>query len=68
MSNMIEKAKNELASHFIKAEISDERIAICNSCDEYNKTINICKKCGCFMPAKTKLARAKCPLGKWQPI
>ena len=68
MSNIIEKAKNGLASHFIKAEISDERLNICKSCEEFEHTLSRCKKCGCFMIAKTKVARARCPIGKWQPI
>lgn len=68
MSNFIDKVKKEVAIRFAPSEVSDERINICNNCDNYNQPVGICKKCGCFMPAKSKLARAKCPLGKWQPI
>jgi len=42
------------------------RMAICNSCDELNTTVKTCKKCGCYMPAKTTFANTSCPLGKWQ--
>lgn len=46
-------------------EISKERYSICQSCPELVKLTKQCKKCGCFMFAKTKLAKATCPLGKW---
>jgi predicted Zn-ribbon and HTH transcriptional regulator len=45
-----------------------ERAAICNSCEHLNKTLSICKQCGCFMPAKTRLNWARCPIGKWEKI
>jgi hypothetical protein len=31
------------------------RITICMSCDRFSKYTRLCKECGCFMPAKTKL-------------
>ena len=39
------------------------RIKICRSCDNYK--LYICKQCGCFMPVKTKLKFARCPIGMW---
>jgi len=44
---------------------SEQRIEICKNCPSYNSTIFVCKECGCFMPVKTKIPTAKCPLGKW---
>lgn len=46
-------------------EVSDSRFAICLSCPELLESTKQCKKCGCFMAAKTKLEAATCPLGKW---
>jgi len=46
-------------------EVSTNRLDICKSCPELIKPTSQCKKCGCFMTAKTKLALATCPLGKW---
>lgn len=46
-------------------ELSQERYAICKACPELIKLTTQCKKCGCFMKAKTKLEKATCPLGKW---
>ena len=46
----------------IDAEI---RFDICKSCPELVELTNQCKKCGCFMKAKTTLESAKCPIGKW---
>jgi hypothetical protein len=41
------------------------RMSFCLSCPEIVKITKQCKKCGCFMSLKTKLAAATCPLGKW---
>lgn len=55
---------NPMTRH-IDLEIADKRMSICGSCPEIIKLTSQCKKCGCFMPAKTKLEAAKCPIGKW---
>lgn len=44
---------------------ANERMLICLACPELIKLTNQCKKCGCFMNAKTKLEKATCPLNKW---
>ena len=46
-------------------EIVDERYSICKVCPEFIKLTTQCKKCGCIMKAKTRLAQASCPIGKW---
>lgn len=50
-------------------KVSDEkfekRYSICKDCPELIKLTKQCKKCGCFMAAKTKLEAATCPIGKW---
>ena len=46
--------------------IIDARLAECHDCEHFIKTTSQCKKCGCFMKVKTKLATAKCPIGKWE--
>ncbi len=38
-----------------------KRQAICADCPELVKKIQICKQCGCFMPAKVWLMDAWCP-------
>ena len=43
----------------------EDRMSICRGCEHYKDKTKSCKKCGCFMPAKTKLAKSKCPIGKW---
>ena len=44
----------------------DERYGICQKC-RFNK-LDICKKCGCVLKAKTKAEDAECPIGKWKTI
>lgn len=46
-------------------ENSQKRLNICLSCDRLFKKTVQCKECGCYMPAKTQLPHAVCPLGKW---
>ena len=46
-------------------ELANTRMSICNACPELTKLSGQCKKCGCFMAAKTKLESAICPLSKW---
>ena len=46
-------------------EIANARYEICASCPELISATKQCKKCGCFMVAKTKLEKATCPIGKW---
>jgi hypothetical protein len=46
-------------------ELANERYTICKTCPELIKLTYQCKKCGCFMKAKTTLQQATCPLGKW---
>lgn len=46
-------------------EIIEQRMSICMSCEYFLKPTQQCKKCGCFMPFKTKLKGAGCPIGKW---
>lgn len=44
---------------------SNKRFQICKECPELIKLTKTCKKCGCFMKAKTLLEAATCPIGKW---
>lgn len=45
--------------------IAQERYDMCLGCEHLIKLTKQCKKCGCFMNLKTKLAGAECPIGKW---
>jgi hypothetical protein len=43
----------------------NESYKICKECDRFDNKLKICEVCHCFMPIKTKLPIASCPLGKW---
>ena len=45
-------------------DIALSRIRLCLGCEHLKKHTR-CDKCGCFMKVKTRLAAAKCPIGKW---
>jgi len=42
-----------------------ERIEICENCKHYQRRIQRCSICGCFMLFKARVTFAKCPKGYW---
>jgi len=42
------------------------RISLCNACPHFRKSLSQCKKCGCFMKIKAKIAFTRCPVGNWE--
>ena len=58
-----DRAKNFL---IYDQDILDKRWNECLSCEHLIKATNTCKKCGCFMKIKHKLATSRCPIGKWE--
>lgn len=53
---------------FASSYIYRERLSVCSSCEEYTKMLKVCKACGCFMPAKAKIAQIRCPKDKWTEV
>jgi len=49
----------------VDKEVSDNRMNTCISCPSFIELTKQCKKCGCYMPAKTRLKKATCPMNKW---
>lgn len=49
----------------VSNEIAQQRLEICKNCPFLVQFSMQCKKCGCFMNAKTQYEAAKCPEGKW---
>lgn len=49
----------------VSRAIRAERLRECRACDRFIAPTSQCRECGCFMVVKTTLARAECPLGKW---
>ena len=47
-------------------DIIESRWNECQGCEHLIKATNQCKKCGCFMKIKTRIATARCPVGKWE--
>jgi hypothetical protein len=70
---IIDSLKLKLESKILLLDQTDEtdnsirqkRLETCMSCDYLLKMSNSCKKCGCFVHAKTLLKNSKCPLNKW---
>ncbi len=51
----------------VEEQLQVDRMEICKGCPFFIGLTKQCTKCGCFMPAKTKLPHAQCPLDppKW---
>ncbi|ELR69184.1 hypothetical protein C900_05380 [Fulvivirga imtechensis AK7] len=45
-------------------EVADDRFAICKQCP-YLTIASTCQQCGCYMPSKTRVHSASCPVSKW---
>jgi hypothetical protein len=52
----------------VSKEQASARMAVCNDCNSYNRTLHTCRQCGCFMPAKSWLKGAKCPSDLWPDL
>ena len=72
---MLEKLKNKMdllvkkSNRILVSEnIRNDRLITCSSCVYRIESVNLCSKCGCYLPAKTKLAGSACPIGKWQAV
>lgn len=50
---------------YLNTEEAYERVKVCESCDKYLKMAKICGECKCFIPAKSRLRYANCPINKW---
>lgn len=48
-------------------EIAKKRMETCNSCEFLRKN-KTCSRCNCFMPAKTRNPKSKCPINLWLPL
>lgn len=49
----------------VSEEVKLFRMAICNTCEDFNSTVKTCKICHCYMPAKTTFAESFCPVKRW---
>jgi hypothetical protein len=47
-----------------RAVVSD-RMGICQVCDRFAAATQTCEICHCFLPLKTTMANARCPIDKW---
>jgi hypothetical protein len=50
---------------FVNVDTAQSRYGVCRGCEYFKKELKICNRCGCFMPLKVTIARAKCPVNKW---
>lgn len=56
---------DEYTDEYVDDNIARIRMSICKRCPRFHPITNNCLECGCFMPIKTGLLHAECPLQKW---
>jgi hypothetical protein len=45
-------------------EMANNRAKICATCEKMRRN-NTCRVCGCYVPAKVRSEKSRCPLKKW---
>lgn len=50
---------------YVSDEQAKARMDICRECPYMQDIMRVCKRCGCFLPAKVKFAMSSCPVSKW---
>ena len=50
---------------FVKDNVYQDRLAICNECKYYFKPTGSCKVCLCFMSIKARIGSQECPQKYW---
>ena len=70
--NFTKAALKHMASGMSRTpdDIQEKRLAICESCEFYDKSNKhpACTKCGCFLNIKVSWASEGCPVDKWPPV
>jgi hypothetical protein len=46
-------------------ELAEERLKLCEGCENFKPLARQCNLCGCFMDVKSKLLEAQCPIELW---
>lgn len=72
-SDIVEGFTNLLKSKLLISEsdideLAEKRMSVCNSCEFKKVVTNRCRACGCYLPAKTRVLKQKCPKNKWSQV
>ena len=65
-SNLLKK-KMHMSNPEIE-RMAKYRYNICKACEERDVVLDICRKCGCHLPSKTRSKSSACPLKHWTSI
>ena len=66
--NFMNSVSKGLVKNLIENDKAIERERLCSFCPHLFKPTFTCKKCGCFMKIKIRLANSKCPVDKWDSV
>ena len=49
-------------------KLSEKRLDICKTCENFDPIWFRCKKCYCFLKVKVRFSDSDCPLDKWKEL
>lgn len=49
----------------VAPEVAEQRLALCQPCENYRTSDNRCSLCGCGVSLKATWVSSRCPMGKW---
>lgn len=64
LSEIFEGWKNFTFPNADVEKVAKKRMEICVNCTNLNQR-NICRLCGCYMPAKVRSPKSHCRIQKW---
>ena len=50
---------------YASKELQQSRLDTCKACPDFTPKVSVCKKCGCYCPAKVKFQISECPAKRW---
>lgn len=65
VSDITKTAKDLKQNNRVSKAIYMQRLDECSKCVYSLKSLDICRKCGCFVKVKALSPSMECPLGKW---
>jgi len=65
VSNIVTTAKDIKQKNRVSKPVYIERMNECRNCVYLLKSLDVCRKCGCFVKIKALSPSMECPLGKW---
>lgn len=58
-------ARQVVFQKYVSPQVKDQRMAICEKCENFQPHNKRCIQCTCFLDKKTIFSEEECPIKKW---